>query len=322
MTQSYTILVLLPVFNGARYLSEQIDLILAQQWNRQKASGDIVNILLLCRDDASTDNSLALLRDYATRYPDNIRLVQDSAGNLGAAGNFSALMRVAESEAVSHPGSQPYIALADQDDIWHVNKLQRSLTAMLAAENGDTERPVLVHSDLQVVDAAGKPIAASFMSYQGLRPARASLTAQLVSNTLTGCTAMLNLALIRKALPVPGAAVMHDWWLSLVASAFGSRVYLDEPLVDYRQHDSNTIGARSHTPAALSLDMVRELLKTHQSPEQQQAFEDIAAQAVAFVQRHGDEISVAQRFVCRRIIALPDVGLWQQRLLFRALHLL
>lgn len=322
MTQPYTILVLLPVFNGARYLSEQIESILAQQWQPQFPATDAVRVLLLCRDDASTDNSLALLRDYAARYPDSIRLLEDDAGNLGAAGNFSALMRVAGNEAVSHSGSPPYIALADQDDIWRADKLQRGLAAMLAAESGDTETPVLVHSDLQVVDAVGNPIAASFMSYQGLRPARASLSAQLLSNTLTGCTAMMNPALIRRALPVPAAAVMHDWWLSLVASAFGRRRYLDQPLVDYRQHDSNTIGARSHTRAALSRDLVRELLKTRQSAENQQAFADIAAQTTAFIQRHGNELSATQRFVCRRIIALPHAGLWRQRLLFRALRLL
>lgn len=322
MTQPYTVLVLLPVFNGARYLSEQIESILAQQWQPQFPATDAVRVLLLCRDDASTDNSLALLRDYASRYPDSIRLLHDDAGNLGAAGNFSALMRVAASEAVSHSGSPPYIALADQDDIWHADKLQLGLAAMLVAESGDTETPVLVHSDLQVVDAVGKPIAASFISYQGLRPARASLSAQLLSNTLTGCTAMMNPALLRRALPVPAAAVMHDWWLSLVASAFGRRVYLDRPLVDYRQHDSNTIGARSHTRAALSRDLARELLKTRQSAENQQAFADIAAQTTAFIQRHGNELSATQRFVCRRIIALPHAGLWRQRLLFRALRLL
>ena len=319
MTPPCTILVLLPVYNGARYLSEQLDSILAQQW--QPAAGDNIRVLLLCRDDASTDNSLALLRDYAARYPDCIRLLEDEAGNLGAAGNFSALMRVAESEAVSIPGSQPYIALADQDDIWHADKLQRGLAALLAVENGDTATPVLVHSDLRVVDALGKTMADSFMSYQGLRPTRSSLSAQLLSNTLTGCTAVMNLALIRKALPVPAGAVMHDWWLSLVASAFGRRVYLDAPMVDYRQHDSNTIGARSHTSSAASGVFLRELLKARQSPDKQQAFEDIAAQTTAFMQRHGSEITAAQRFVCRRIIALPRAGLWRQRLLFRALRL-
>jgi len=328
MTHTYTIFVLLPVYNGARYLSEQIDSILSQQWSGDRC--DDVRVVILCRDDVSSDGSPALLRNYAQRYPDIIRLVHDDAGNLGAAGNFSALMHHAIGEAVSPPGFQPsgqpgcqsYFALADQDDIWHADKLQRSITALLAAEDGDTQTPVLVHSDLCVVDAGVNPIADSFMAYQGLRPARASLSAQLLSNTLTGCTAMMNLALLRRALPIPAAAVMHDWWLSLIASAFGRRVYLDETLVDYRQHDSNTIGARSYTKSALSREFIRELFKTRQSPDTQKAFEDIAAQADAFFRCHGHEMSAAQRFIGRRIIALPRASLWWQRLLFRLLRLL
>jgi glycosyltransferase involved in cell wall biosynthesis len=327
---------LLPVYNGARYLSEQVDSILAQEWSGDQCAD--VRVVILCRDDVSSDGSPGLLRDYAQRYPDIIRLIHDDAGNLGAAGNFSALMHHAIGEAAPpsgfqpglQPGPQPsvesgcrsYFALADQDDIWRADKLQRSMTALLAAEAGDTRTPVLVHSDLRVVDAGVNSVADSFMAYQGLRPARSSLSAQLLSNTLTGCTAMMNLALLRKALPIPAAAVMHDWWLSLIASAFGRRVYLDEPLVDYRQHDSNTIGARYYTRSALSRELIRELFKTQKSAETQKAFEDIAAQAEAFVHSHGNEISVTQRFIGRRIIALPGAGVWRQRLLFRLLRLL
>lgn len=320
MTPSYTVLVLLPVYNGARYLAEQIDSILAQQWAPEFAGN--VSVQLLCRDDGSADHSPALLQDYATRYPDAVTLLKDDAGNLGAAGNFSVLMQTAKDQAVAGSSSHCYIALADQDDIWHGDRLQRGLNALLTAEAGERHTPVLVHSDLRVVDADANVIAESFMAYQGLRPARDSLSAQLLSNTLTGCTAMMNTALLDRALPVPVGAVMHDWWLSLIASAFGRRVYLDKALVDYRQHGSNTIGARSHTSSVLSGRVLRELMRTRQSPDRQQAFAEIAAQAAAFSARHGSELSPARRFVCRRVVALPDAGLWWQRLMFRLLRLL
>ncbi|MBC52227.1 MAG: hypothetical protein CMQ34_00160 [Gammaproteobacteria bacterium] len=320
MKPSCTVLVLLPVYNGARYLAEQIASVLTQQW--EPAFADKITVRLLCRDDGSSDHSPALLQDFARRYPDAITLLADESGNLGAAGNFSALMHYAELEIRSAPSTHCYIALADQDDIWQGNKLQRSLTALLAAEGGDRETPVLVHSDLRVVDAGAHVIAESFMAYQGLRPARDSLSAQLLSNTLTGCTALMNPALIRKALPVPAGAVMHDWWLSLIASAFGHRVYLDEALVDYRQHDRNTIGARAHTKSVLSGQALRELLSNRRLPDRQQAFMEIATQAAEFSARHGDELSSAQRFVCRRIMALPKAGLWWQRVMFRVLRLL
>ena len=86
MTPSHTVLVLLPVYNGARYLSEQIESVMAQQWSPALAGN--VCVRLLCRDDMSTDNSRAVLQDYARRYPDAITLLADDAGNLGAAGNF------------------------------------------------------------------------------------------------------------------------------------------------------------------------------------------------------------------------------------------
>ncbi|MEX0740020.1 MAG: glycosyltransferase family 2 protein [Pseudohongiella sp.] len=320
MNQTRTVFVLLPVYNGARYLSQQIDSILAQQWAGNVK--DVASVVILCRDDGSSDGSQAILADYALRFPGTVRLIDDEAGNLGAAGNFSALMHHAASETPGQAQAHSYFALADQDDIWHTDKLERSLVALLAIEGGDTQIPVLVHSDLRVVDASAHVIAESLMAYQGLRPARASLPAQLLSNTLTGCTAMMNRALIEKALPVPAAAVMHDWWLSLIASAFGRRVYLDQALADYRQHDSNTIGAKAYTSPVLTHEFISKLMMTTQSAETQKAFAEIAAQADAFVRRHGNEISALQRFVCRRIIALPNAGLWWQRGLFRLLRLL
>lgn len=320
MKQSYTILVLLPVYNGARYLAEQVESILAQQWTPEYA--DSTTVRLLCRDDGSRDNSPVLLQDYAMRFSDTITLLNDDAGNLGAAGNFSALMNYAQHLAKQEASTHCYIALADQDDIWHSNKLQRTLPALLKAEGGDRGTPVLVHSDLRVVNAEANVIAESFMAYQGLRPTHGSLPAQLLSNTLTGCTALMNPALVRKALPVPAGAVMHDWWLSLVASAFGRRVYLDEVLVDYRQHDNNTIGARAHINTVLSARVWQELLRTRQSPDRQQAFAEIAEQAAAFNERHGDDLSAVQRFVCRRVVTLPEAGLWWQRIMFRVLRLL
>jgi hypothetical protein len=46
------------------------------------------------------------------------------------------------------------------------------------------------------------------------------------------------------ALPVSQNAIMHDWWLALVAAATGYIDYVDRPLVFYRQHTKNSIGAK------------------------------------------------------------------------------
>jgi hypothetical protein len=302
------ILILLPVFNGEHYLAEQLDSIFAQNHN---------NILLVCRDDGSADGSVAVLARYLTAHSEKMLLLEDTLGNLGASGSFSLLMQWALKYMQSCP-QKVYVALADQDDIWHGDKLTCALQAMTAADAGLV--PVLVHSDLNVVDKHGQLISPSLMAYQGLDPARTGFPAQLVSNTVTGCTVLMNQALLHKALPVPADAVMHDWWLSLVASCFGQLLFIDKSLVDYRQHGSNTLGARAHTPATFSLRTLPKLLQFKQSPDAQRLFEQAAAQAAAFQNRYRNEIPVQHQQRLRDVMRMPQLGLWGQRVLFRQLR--
>lgn len=307
IADSPEILVLLPVYNGEKFLHEQIDSILSQTHK---------NLTLLCRDDGSTDGSLSILQAYASRHP-QVQILQDHEGNLGASGSFSALMQYALANTGN--GEGVYVALADQDDTWHPGKLQRCLLAMTGAENKAPGMPVLVHSDLRVVDARGDEIASSFLHYQGLDPMRTQFSAQLISNTVTGCTSLMNMALLKKALPVPAQAVMHDWWLSLVASAFGELVFVPEALVEYRQHGRNTLGAREHKKAKLGWQTLRKVFRFKQNPQAQKLFKQLAAQARAFETAFANELSAGDRQVIREVIQLPQLGLWQQRFLFRRL---
>jgi hypothetical protein len=105
--------------------------------------------------------------------------------------------------------------------------------------------PILVHSDLAVCDANIKLIAPSFWKFQRLNPQVAAFSRLLVQNNVTGCTVLINRALADLAFPVPREAVMHDWWLALVASAAGKIGFVPKPLVRYRQHGANQIGAVS-----------------------------------------------------------------------------
>jgi hypothetical protein len=130
----------------------------------------------------------------------------------------------------------------------------------------------------------------------------------------------MNQALLHKALPVPADAVMHDWWLSLVASCFGQLLFIDKSLVEYRQHDSNTLGARAHSPATSGLRMFARLLQFRQLPEAQRVLEKAAAQAAAFQARYADELTAHHRQSLRDVVRLPRLGLWGQRLLFRQLR--
>lgn len=298
------VLVLLPVWNGAEWLAEQLDSILAQR---------DVQVTLLCRDDGSTDDSAAILQQYRARFPGQVLPVDDGAGNLGACGSFSRLM---QSACEDHLAGEPElaIALADQDDVWHPDRLAVTLSALREADTDSS--PVLVHSDLRVVDRRLQPVASSLVRYQGLQPWRQGLPAQLLSNPVTGCTVLMNAALLRRALPVPEQAVMHDWWLSLVASLYGRRVYIDRPLVDYRQHEHNAVGARAWQPPRRWGGVLQRAFDR----SNQAAFEEIAGQAAALVQRHRTDLDFRALMAAGLVQRLPRLPAPAQKVAFRLLR--
>jgi hypothetical protein len=224
-----SVLILMATCNGAGFLPEQVASIQAQthaDWH------------LLARDDASDDTTAQLLHGYSSRDP-RIEILDDGHGRLGVQRNFGRLLEEAATRGADR------IALADQDDHWRPDKLERQLSAMDALER-DTgaEQPCLVFSDLEVVDEAMRPLHASFMRYQGIRhPQDAPLLSCLFRNQVVGVTLMANRALLSVALPLPDGIQMHDWWLSLCAHAAGNSAYLPLPLVRYRQHAANHVGA-------------------------------------------------------------------------------
>jgi len=287
------IAILLPTWNGEKYLHEQVDSLLAQ---------DYPDFLIVSRDDGSRDTSPVIIADYAARFPQRFHIVPADGRNLGASGSFALLMAYALEHKDALGLASVWALPSDQDDVWHADKLRKSMTRMLEMEVEYPGLPLLVHSDLEVVDADRRQIAPSFVRYQGLQPLRNGFGRLLVSNTVTGCTALCNEALLRRALPVPPEAVMHDWWLALVAGAFGKLSYIDEPLLQYRQHGANTIGAKEYKrPAALKGfwqrlrdDRHRELLR------------GLAGQAQAFQAAHAGALRFAQRLDLRMAMALAS----------------
>ncbi len=230
--------VLLPTWNGERFLRAQLDSLLAQQG---------ASIRILVHDDASDDGTWRLSQSYAARHG-NIAL--HTGPHLGVVGNVNRLLRLSEQENTSG-----YFALCDQDDIWYPRKLTRSMQAMrLLERRHGVGRPLLVCADARCVDARGRPLRASFLRGLGLPPHWGrDLRQVLVMSHALGCTCLGNAALRRLALPLPAAEeiFMHDWWLLLVASCFGATHYIHEPLLDYRQHEANTLGARGRKTAFL-----------------------------------------------------------------------
>ncbi len=222
------VVIALATYNGAAHVDEQVRSFQAQDFREWE---------LLARDDGSSDATRVILARLASRDP-RIRVL-DAGPNLGVIGNFAALLAHADAAGAD------YVFPSDQDDVWLPTKLSRSLALMarLESEHG-RDTPLLVHSDLAVVDGALRPLYPSFLRRQGIRHEETSpLNVLLVQNFVTGCASLLNRALLRLALPFPERCIMHDWWIAECAAAAGAIGFVPEPLVLYRQHGANQIGA-------------------------------------------------------------------------------
>lgn len=218
--------ILMATYNGERFLGEQLDSVLRQA----DASTHIY-----VRDDASKDRTPEILRDYERLMPGGMTILSDRNHTGSPGRNFFSLLRYSDAD---------YTMYCDQDDTWATDRMRTMLDAMRRAEKAHPEAPILVHSDLMVVDENLRPVASSFMRYQRLEPRYRTLPRLMVQNNVTGCTVIFNRAL-RDLLRAPkgDGDIIHDWWTALTAAAFGFIEYVDRPTVYYRQHGTNAIGA-------------------------------------------------------------------------------
>lgn len=222
--------VLLATYNGSKYLADQLDSILAQTHQ---------DFRILVSDDGSSDSTLAILQQYRARLGERLVIVLNPFPGRGVVRNFENLMAASLADGVAQ-----WAVFSDQDDVWLPEKIASSLAEMLRIEGGDGGHvPCLVHSDLTVVDENLAVLSRSFAQYQQMEPATCSPLSLLSVNQVTGCTMMVNRALLKMALPLPATAIMHDWWCGLVSGS-GRRSFLATPLILYRQHGANQVGAK------------------------------------------------------------------------------
>ena len=270
--------------NGEKYLRAQIESILKQTEP---------SVRLLLSDDASTDGTQEIEKEYAEQYPDRVRARFRTTPSGGAARHFFLALQHYAGEAGKETGDGQYYMFADQDDIWHPDKVEKTLAAMKEAEE-TFPVPVLVHCDMRVVDEEGQEIAPSYVKYQQMSPERCGLNQLLVQNNVTGGALMMNEALVKLILsrPVPRRAVMHDHWIALAAAAFGKIVFLDEALYDYRQHGTNVLGAAKGSRVREVLDrlgLFRKDGKTKEEMDRHSAsvYEALFRQASEFGRLYG-----------------------------------
>lgn len=137
-----------------------------------------------------------------------------------------------------------FVALADQDDVWHDNKLELMISLL---QNSGL---LLAHSDLRVINQNGKVMHESCWSLERRNTVNFSPWRLIYRNSVTGCSMLFRRQLLDRALPFPRQKVkrptfFHDHWLAL--SAQGSVLPINRRLIDYRQHSRNQIGARKRT---------------------------------------------------------------------------
>jgi hypothetical protein len=239
LTGQDTVFILLATYNGAAYLPELLQSIQTQTW---------VDWHLLVRDDGSQDATVEIIRDVAQQDA-RVQLLDDDLGRLGVTSAFECLLYSAQAA-----GAQ-YFSLCDQDDVWQPDKLAELRLALSAVcPSGGLVPPALAYSDLTVVDEHLKRRAASYFRFvhagRAWREPGAWLLAQ---NLVPGCAMMGNRALLERSLPFPQAVVIHDWWLLLCAASMGRVAIVERPLILYRQHSHNAIGAQSHFRKILHL---------------------------------------------------------------------
>lgn len=219
--------ILLAAYNGSGFIREQVDSILSQSFS---------DFHLILSDDGSNDNTADLLEAFAQAHPDKITHYRSGQRFGCAQDHFMHLLQKFHDAA--------YIMFCDQDDVWHGDKIQKTLDKMRQTEPSP-EIPTMVHTDLRVVDAALTCIHPSFMNYSGISGDRLHTKQLLVQNVVTGCTMMMNHALAALAAENTPKIAMHDWWIALLASACGKVGFLDEATIDYRQHGHNAVGAKN-----------------------------------------------------------------------------
>jgi glycosyltransferase involved in cell wall biosynthesis len=259
------LILVLASYNGARFIEDQIRSIQGQTFK---------DWTLLIRDDGSSDDTVDRIRSLA-QTDNRITLLIDELGNLGVTQNFARLMQAALD------GGADYVAMSDQDDVWHREKLKILLDEMQKIESSNTTTiPILVHSDLEVVDRVMCTINTSFMDYAGISPAPPRLEHLLCQNIVTGCACLINRTLLKLALPVSREVPLHDWWLALLALSCGVIGYVEQTLVRYRQHEKNVVGVKYDLART-----VRHLLKPVHWQQQVNAVRSSILQAGLLIER-------------------------------------
>lgn len=231
--------VLLPTYNGEKYLKEQIDSILNQTYK---------NIRIIISDDCSKDSTPKILEEYKNK--DNRIELYLQKENIGVVKNIEFLLKKVKSN---------FYMLSDQDDVWLPIKIEKSIET-LKKQNAD-----LVFGDLEVVDENLNTIYPSFGDFMLLNRKISkyidSYKVNYLYNCVTGCTILSKKEFIEKIIPIPSDSkyLIHDHWIGIVMALNGKLAYMPEKYIKYRQHGNNQVGTNKISHGFTQLEQVRKL---------------------------------------------------------------
>lgn len=286
------IYIVLSTYNGALYLEDfliSLEMQSCQNWK------------LLARDDGSKDETLSILQNFANKVK-KVEIISSNT-NIGVKASFAYLVE----RALDYKNCN-YMMFADQDDVWNADKIEKTFHKMQELRSIYwRDMPLLVHSDLTVVDENLEAIAPSFWKYQNINPNKQKLFDFLVDNNVTGCTVMINLAFAEKVKTIPKEAILHDWWIAMVASAFGKIAYINEPLILYRQHEKNDTGAKQYG--------LRYFIKKFFSKP---SFAKYIQQSKAFLALYGQELDEYHKLMLEEFSSFDGLSKFQKlKVLFK-----
>lgn len=217
--------VVMATCNGALYLEDQLQSIWSQDLRPRR---------LLVLDDRSSDHTTRILDRWAQVHPEWLQQLSAPPCRLGPKRAFSQLLRAS---------TAAYVALCDQDDVWKPERLSTGLALIKQEEHQrGGNPPLLFHSDAILIDFNGVPLPQSLWQWHRVSTGTPSMGSLALHNQITGCTVLCNRALLDHALPIPTKAILHDWWLALVACRLNGLIACSQKLLLHRRHGSNASG--------------------------------------------------------------------------------
>ena len=203
-----------------KYLRKQIETILKQTYQ---------NIQVYISDDKSTDKNVAqILEEYAQKDKRIKLFIQQE--NLGYNKNFEFLLKQSTAE---------YIMFSDHDDIWHFDKVEKSLEK-IKKENVD-----MVYCNCRQVSEDGQVLQDDYFKYKNMPLVKNKDKLAISRCVGLGCSQIITKQVRDKMIPFKKEVMAHDWLAAFIASEGKGISYIQEPLFDYRLHNTNVFGGRS-----------------------------------------------------------------------------